>query len=65
MQKYRYSQYVVEVEKTGTVGNRGKFNCLVRGFGHGNTAPKKRYYIEAISAAQATRIAFEMYTKSC
>ena len=65
MQKYRYAGYVVEVEKTETIGERGKFNCMVRGYGHGNTAPKKRYYIEAMSAAQASRMAFDIYTKNC
>ena len=61
-QKYRYGGLVVEVVKIMAVSDyMGKFQCLVRGYGHGNTAPRKKYTVEAETNAKASRIALQMY----
>ena len=38
-----------------------KFQCLVRGFGHGNQTPRKQYIIETETNAKASRIALQAY----
>ena len=61
-QKYRYGGLVVEVVKIAAVSDyMGKFQCLVRGYGHGNPAPRKKYTVEAETNAKASRIALQMY----
>lgn len=62
VQKYRYGGLVVEVVKILAVSDyMGKFQCLVRGYGHGNQAPRKKYTVEAETNAKASRIALQMY----
>ena len=62
VKKYRYGGLVVEVAKIVAVSDyMGKFQCLVRGYGHGNTAPRKKYTVEAETNAKASRIALQMY----
>ena len=62
VQKYRYGGLVVEVAKIVAVSDyMGKFQCLVRGYGHGNPAPRKKYTVEAETNAKASRIAVQMY----
>lgn len=61
-QKYRYKGSVVEVVGTGVgSGYKSNFVCLVRGYGHNNPAPRRKYTIEAESAAKASRLAFQKY----
>lgn len=61
-QKYRYGGLVVEVTKIVAVSDyMGKFQCLVRGYGHNNTEPRKKYTVEAETNAKASRIALQMY----
>lgn len=62
VQKYRYGDMVVEVAKIVDVTeNIRKFQCLVRGFGHGNQTPRKQYIIETETNAKASRLALQMY----
>ena len=62
VQKYRYGGLVVEVAKIVAVSDyMGKFQCLVRGYGHGNPAPRKKYTVEAETNAKASRLALQMY----
>lgn len=71
MQKYRFAGLVVEVERIGgsneIVGNHivpeGKYRCFVRGFGHGNPAPRETYFIDAPSSASAARSAINGYNR--
>lgn len=71
MQKYRFSNpasSVVEVSKSPLdrpePGNRYTiYDCLCRGFGYNNKAPRKTYQITAITPAAAARIAIENYRK--
>ena len=61
-QKYRYGGLVVEVTKIVAVSYyMGKYQCLVRGYGHNNTEPRKKYTVEAETNAKASRIALQMY----
>ena len=60
-QKYRYGKLVVEVRRIMDVANGGRFLCLVRGFGHGNPAPRKEYDVQAQTNAQASRKAVQLY----
>lgn len=70
MQKYRFSNpvSVVEVSKSPLdrpePGNRYTiFDCLCRGFGQNNKAPRKKYQITAPTPLQAARMAIENYRK--
>lgn len=70
MQKYRFSNpvSVVEVSKSPLdrpePGNRYSiFDCLCRGFGQNNKAPRKKYQITATTPAAAARMAIENYRK--
>ena len=62
MTTYRYGDLCVDIllrrEKTGDVS---EYECLVRGFGHGNTAKRKTYWVIATSHAQASRVALQRY----
>lgn len=61
-QSYRYNGMVVDVRRIVELdGEKSRFQCLVRGYGHGNPAPRKKYTVEAETNAQASRIAFQMY----
>ena len=64
-QKYRYGGLVVEVTKIVAVSDyMAKFQCLVRGYGHNNPAPRKKYdEIQTESNAKVSRIALQMYQK--
>lgn len=63
-QHYRYNGLVVEVRRIADAerGN-GRFQCLVRGFGHGNTAPRMTCFINAETNAIAARKALQMYNE--
>lgn len=70
MQKYRFSNpaSVVEVSKSPLgrpePGNRYYlFDCLCRGFGQNNKAPRKMYQITATTPSAAARMAIENYRK--
>ena len=71
MQKYRFSNppaSVVEVSKSPLdrpePGNRYTiYDCLCRGFGYNNKAPRKTYQITATTSAAAARMAIENYRK--
>lgn len=70
MQKYRFSNpvSVVEVSEHNVsfvIVEPGKkaFNCLCRGFGQNNHAPRKTYVIVAATPSQAARKAIENYRK--
>ena len=72
MQKYRFSNpvSVVEVSKSPLdrpePGNRYTiFDCLCRGFGQNNKAPRKTYQIIATTPSQAARMAIDFYRKDC
>lgn len=62
-QKYRYGNLIVEVRRIGTITpEKSRFSCIVRGYGHGNTAPRETFVVEAESTAQASRNALQKYT---
>ena len=62
VQKYRYGGLVVEVAKMVDVNeNVRKFQCLVRGYGHNNPAPRKKYTVVSETNAKASRIALQAY----
>lgn len=68
MQKYRFSNpaSVVEVSEhrgpyLSTKPTEKPFNCLCRGFGQNNHAPRKTYVIVATTPSQAARKAIENY----
>ena len=62
IQKYRYGGLVVEVAKMVDLDeNMRKFQCLVRGYGHNNPAPRKKYTVCAETNAKASRIALQVY----
>lgn len=61
-QKYRYGNFIVEVQRLNEIStDKSRFECLVRGYGHGNPAPRETYIIIASTNAQASRNAFELY----
>ena len=61
-QKYRYGGLVVDVIRLSEQPNgKARFQCVVRGFGQGNPAPRERYEVEAESNAQASRVALQKY----
>ena len=60
-QNYRYGKLVVEVRRIIDIPNCGRFQCLVRGFGHGNTAPRETYVMDTETPAIASRNALQMY----
>lgn len=61
-QKYRYGGLVVEVQRLSELtGGKARFQCLVRGFGHGNPTPRKKYDVQAETNAQASRKAVQLY----
>lgn len=61
-QKYRYGDLIVEVIRQKELPKgMALFQCLVRGFGQGNPAPRKKYTVEAETNAKASRIALQMY----
>ena len=61
MQKYRYGNLIVEVKRIMDVDNGGRFQCLVRGYGHENTAPRETYIMDTEAPAIASRNAVQMY----
>ena len=70
MQKYRFSNppSVVEVSEHNVsfvIVEPGKkaYNCLCRGFGQNNHAPRKLYVIIAATPSQAARLAIDKYRK--
>ena len=64
MIKYRFKSLVVEVSRIKDINAvYGQFKCLVRGFGHGNKAPRREYTLEAMTPASAARTAHDKYTK--
>ena len=70
MQKYRFSNPVSVVEVTEhnvsfVIVKPGEkaFNCLCRGFGQNNHAPRKTYVIVAATPSQAARFAIDKYRK--
>lgn len=70
MQKYRFSNPASVVEVTEhnvsfVIVKPGEkaFNCLCRGFGQNNHAPRKTYVIVASTPSQAARIAIDKYRK--
>lgn len=60
-QKYKYGAFVVEVFSIRENAETKTYTCLVRGFGHGNHAPRKEYTIDAETNAKASRIAIQRY----
>ena len=60
-QKYRYAGLVVEVFRVKNIPNGGQFKCLVRGYGHRNTAPRETFVLDAATPAIASRNAMQMY----
>lgn len=61
-QKYRYGDLIVEVWRISDVSLYvGRFQCLVRGYGHGNTAPREIYIVDAETNAKASRNALQRY----
>ena len=61
-QRYRYGGFIVEVIRLSEMnGGKFRFQCLVRGFGHGNPAPRETFEIFATTNAQASRNALEKY----
>ena len=61
-QQYRYGGLVVEVQRLSEMtGGKCRFQCLVRGYGHGNPAPRKKYDVQAETNAQASRKALQLY----
>lgn len=70
MQKYRFSNPVSVVEVSeyrgsyvSTKPTEKPFNCLCRGFGQNNHAPRKQYFVAATTPSQAARIAIDKYRK--
>lgn len=63
-QNYRYAGLVVEVRRIADIdANTGRFQCLVRGYGHGNKAPRMTCFVNAATNAIASRKALQMYNK--
>lgn len=64
-QKYRYGDLVVEVIRQKELPKgMALFKCLVRGFGQGNPAQRKKYDdIQTETNAKASRLALQMYQK--
>ena len=61
-QKYRYGGTVVEVYKIKTISEyKSKFQCLVRGYGHNNPAPRETFVMDTETPAIASRKAVQMY----
>lgn len=70
MQKYKFSNPVSVVEVTEhnvsfviVKPGEKEFNCLCRGFGQNNHAPRKTYVIVAATPSQAARFAIDKYRK--
>lgn len=66
MQKFKFGNpaSVVEVSKSPLDRpTRTIFDCLCRGFGPNNKAPRKKYQITATTPSQAARMAIENYRK--
>ena len=70
MQKYRFSNPATVVEVSKSPLNRPEpgfrysiFDCLCRGYGQNNKAPRKTYQITATTPAAAARKANENYRK--
>lgn len=69
MSKYRFAGIVVEVQRVGVSNHfengqfvsEDRYQCLVRGFGHGSRAPHEHFTIYALSSAQAARDAYDNY----
>ena len=68
MQKYKFSNPVSVVEVSVSPldrpepGNRYTiYDCLCRGFGQNNKAPRKTYQITATTPSQAARMAITFY----
>ena len=68
MQKYKFSNPVSVVEVSVSPldkpepGNRYTiYDCLCRGFGQNNKAPRKTYQITATTPSQAARMAIKFY----
>ena len=68
MQKYKFSNPVSIVEVSVSPldrpepGNRYTiYDCLCRGFGQNNKAPRKTYQITATTPSQAARMAIKFY----
>jgi len=59
--KYRYTGLVVEVFRIKDVPNGGRFQCLVRGYGRNNPAPRETYTMDTETPAIASRNAVQMY----
>lgn len=60
-QSYRYGHLVVDVRRIMDVAHGGRFQCLVRGYGHGNTAPRETFVLDTETPAIASRNAVQMY----
>lgn len=68
MQKYRFSNpaSVVEVSLNPIAKPEGQFrvfDCLCRGFGQNNKAPRQNYAIRAVTPFQAAQLAICEYRK--
>ena len=68
MQKYRFSNPVSVVEVSQSPLNRPEpgnrytiYDCLCRGFGQNNKAPRKTYQITATSPFSAAQLAIKFY----
>ena len=61
-QKYRYGGLVIEVRRIGEISQYVfRFECLVRGFGRNNPAPRQSYIVNASTNAAASRKALQNY----
>lgn len=65
MSKYRYGNLMVVVTRIGNGKEPGKdvFTCKVRAFGYDKSIPRKDFIVEAISNAQAARMALDKYNR--
>ena len=60
--RYRYGKMVVEVKRISEISPYvSRYECLVRGYGHGSHVPRKIYTFKTETTAKAARIAIEMY----